>query len=690
MITLIFMPSVSAAPQTQPFPDVPFKVFSTFIEDIFGPKISLATVLLVLFSMIENPELLSLHARQQHPSEGENKTPASGWIRSLSRAVMHRLKDDTESLFKVGEFLPKQNHQVSVLSTKLDKFTTFLNLTPYDQSGKFKHKLLPPSYAAIQAVHVICPSSSICIDTRCPRRALLQNTKPRDVPLVTLIKDNLPYVDVPVLSGKCVNCGTIYYADHERFKDNNGLWNTCYLNSARFLKIGQNIWIDRKLSHSILSGMYNFHASASAFMQFWNDCNSITNSTTQITRRQIWHAFVQESIRAISSAQNTQLELREDLTIHQVITEAFAKLGNKGIIGPGKKHSCSECSQPHKHTADFMANEDPAAVIGVDENSAVPVLTGQYANLSARETAAMRAVARTRANNIRNNQMNVDDTNTDNVKMVVLDGVVIAPTVNNINYLSKKLILTYTFKHCAHVECTKDLKNARGGAFCDEHEISYGNKCRMVECARPRTHDSLACQVHQREWRKYKLDHSRSSLAGVRRMLQRPGERNPWQPGLRRIEQPHDDDDDVEIPRVHYFGPAKFYCVETICAPCGVVIAWTKFDKSESPTRILKFLGSVYPTEESRPAYICIDKACRVLWTAVVNKSWNSWKKTSRFIVDSYHYINHRTTDFLCRKWCNPGPLDGSAPNLIKVAYDKNGQPYLQRAFNTQVCIYLC
>ena len=39
------------------------------------------------------------------------------------------------------------------------------------------------------------------------------------------------------------------------------------------------------------------------------------------------------------------------------------------------------------------------------------------------------------------------------------------------------------------------------------------------------------------------------------------------------------------------------------------------------------------------------------------------------------------------RKWCNPGPLDGSAPNLVKVAYDKNGQPYLQWAFNTQVCI---
>jgi hypothetical protein len=55
-------------------------LFSIFIEDTFGTKISLATVLLLLFSMIENPELLSLHARQQHPSEDENKTLASGWI----------------------------------------------------------------------------------------------------------------------------------------------------------------------------------------------------------------------------------------------------------------------------------------------------------------------------------------------------------------------------------------------------------------------------------------------------------------------------------------------------------------------------------------------------------------------------------------------------------------------------------
>jgi hypothetical protein len=57
----------------------------------------------------------------------------------------------------------------------------------------------------------------------------LQNTRLRDVPLVTLIKDNIPYADVPVLTGKCIQCGSTYYNDHERFKDKNGLWNTCYL-----------------------------------------------------------------------------------------------------------------------------------------------------------------------------------------------------------------------------------------------------------------------------------------------------------------------------------------------------------------------------------------------------------------------------------------------------------------------------
>ena len=113
-------------------------------------------------------------------------------------------------------------------------------------------------------------------------------------------------------------------------------------------------------------------------------------------------------------------------------------------------------------------------------------------------------------------------------------------------------------------------------------------------------------------------------------MLRKPNENVPWQPTAERNIQPHDGPaPEVQVLK-NYFSPARFYCVETICAPCGVVIAWTKFDKSESPTQILNFLEEVYPNEESRPDYVCIDKACMVLHTSLSNGSWDHiWKKTT-------------------------------------------------------------
>jgi hypothetical protein len=264
------------------------------------------------------------------------------------------------------------------------------------------------------------------------------------------------------------------------------------------------MWVDRNFSHSVLSGMYNFHASASAYTQFWNDCAAVTSSSVQVTRRLVWQTFVQESIRTIASVKNINLELREDLNLNQVTREAFLKLGNAGIIEPGKEHSCSQCSQPYKSTADFMINDDPAAVIGADENSAVPVLTGEYANISAHETAAECQVARIRANNLNNrdeNDLDMNDNDVDDVRMIILDGVVMAPMVNYFNYFFLiKLIFCFIFKHCAYEKCTNDLKNARGGAFCKEHEISYGNKCQICDCPEDRVENSLACQAHQAEW----------------------------------------------------------------------------------------------------------------------------------------------------------------------------------------------
>jgi hypothetical protein len=601
--------------------------------------VSLATVLLVLFTITDNPELLSLHARQQNPEyPDENTVQVSGWMKALANAMTNRLEDKTETLFKTREWPLDQDGIVFSLGKKLDGLAKLLDLFPYNKKGEFKGKLKPVSNSEIQPVLMICPNAVVCQSLNCNPRSLYQHIRDRDIPMANLIKGRKIFQNVPVLTGRCPSCNTTYSADHEHFTTQNNELNRVYLNTAKYIKVGQKTWVDREFSNSVLNGIYSFHASAAAYTEYWN--NSFGTPEVKISRRQVWQAFVQESIRTISAASDLDLELKDGLAIEDVTTEAFSQLGDNGLIRAAQDHECSECTQAYKKTADTIPDMDTV----LSENQNAP------------ESQEL---------------MDPEASNIDHapVKMVVLDGIVMGPT------------------HCAFDNCTSDLDNSRGGAFCTTHEIEFGTKCRVRNCQNNKVNLTQACHEHQGLWKKHTQNHSQQSMAGVRRMLQRPNENLPWNPAQGRTHQPHDQDA-PEVQRSNYFRPARFYCVETITAPCGVVIAWAKFDKSESPTHIMAFLESVYPAEDSRPDYICIDKACLVLRHCIASGHWNNWKKTSRFIVDSYHYTNHEVTDELCRKWCNPAPTNGSAPNLVVVALDKHGQPYYKRAFNTQVFLF--
>ncbi|KAF8876471.1 hypothetical protein BD779DRAFT_1449392 [Infundibulicybe gibba] len=665
ILALMFMiPGVNAASVQDSFPDVTFKAFNQFVNANFDDKISLATVLMVLFTMTDNTDLFNLHARQKHPTcDGEYASNTTRWIKSLAHRIKAQLQGNTKILFTKFQLTQctKEDDIITSLASKLDVLAV-LDLTPYDSHGTFQNKLHPVSYNAIQSVKTICPASFECEDTECEPRGLLQATKIRDILTVKLIKGTSIYYNVAVLSGKCSKCKSIYYADHESVMKSNDNSVRVYLNTAQYLKIGREIWVDRVFSNAVIGGMYSFHASAAAYTDFWNDAYGNADSTNglRITRRHIWKAFIQESTRSIALESKLHLELDNNIPINEVTTQAFSILGEGGRIRPADGHACSECTQPFSAVPEYIPQQDPAAVVGVDENGIVPPLAIQ-------DPASENNSNNIEPSAIANNYANDVDADYAPVKMVVLDGIVMGPT------------------HCAYDDCTDDLGNARGGVFCPHHEIIYGATCRICDCTAQNVPPTEACQAHQKEWSKYSQNHSRQNLAGVRRMLQRPGENMPWEPATRGNAQPHDEES-TEHQRKHYFSPARFYCVETICAPCGTVIAWTKFDKSESPTNILNFLEDIYPTEESRPDYICIDKACLLLRSSIANGSWDMWSKTSRFIVDSYHYINHRTEDYICRKWCNPAPLNGSAPNLVVIAYDRQGNPYYKRAYNTQAC----
>jgi hypothetical protein len=667
LLGLSFFPTAAALSEFSQFPELTFLSFSQFIQKNFPADISLSTVLLLLFTMTENPDLLSLHARQQYSlTKGENISAINSWIKSLSRAVHAKVNNSTSLLHESDRYEGiSENHIVSNIATKLDGLARHLGLIKYNKKGHLKTGLKPISYTEIEAVHIICPQSYQCVTSGCGFRSLVQTTKQRDIPLVTLVKNNTIHKDVPVLTGRCPNCMTSYSADHERTPEINeeNRFTNLYLNSAKFLKVGQSVWVDRVFSNAVVNAMYSFHASASSYMEFWNNSFGKTqqHGFHRLSRRQIWQAFVQESIRTIAASADTELSVRDNLAIGEITKEAFSILGENGVIRAADQHACSECTHNYiATTADTTPTALSAAVVGVDE---VEPSSPQPANSSSSSSSGSTSASTS------DDGMDIDKAP---VKMVVVDGTCFGP------------------KHCAYENCSDDLINYRGAVFCAIHEQAHGAKCRVHNCDNEKIRATQACQQHQPQWKKYIAQHKRQSAPGFRRITQRPAENLPWISRNEQTEQPHDEPME-ETEHKNYFSAPSFYCVETICAPCGVVVAWAKFPKAESPTNILAFLEKVFHTEESRPDYICIDKACLVLRTALRNGSWErAWEMTTRFIVDAYHYINHRDDDELCKKWCNPAPADGSAPNLVVEAIDKQGKPCFRRAFNTQASFDTC
>jgi CxC5 like cysteine cluster associated with KDZ transposases/CxC6 like cysteine cluster associated with KDZ transposases len=677
------LPIASAHSDHMAFPDIPFQVFSQFIQEQFSSQISLPTVLTILFSMTNNPDLLTLHSRQQHPKMGEKSQKNSGWIKALAHALENRLGSATCTLFHKAEQLSELSSEkvTSSIGIKLDGLSKILDLHPYNEAGKFLGKLKPILEEDIEPVHIICPITMDCEISTCQSRAILKHTRGRDTSKATLIKGTRIFHNVPVLYGQCPKCKTSYSADYERPCKAENTWMKIYLNSAKFLKVGKNIWVDRVFSSAVLNATYNFHASSTAYAEFWNASFWSTQKTLskKVSRRQVWQAFIQESVRRVASVSDFNLEVPDKLSINELAKQAFNILGESGIVRSADGHACSECTHEYKHKADQIpASDDPAGLIGIDENRQVPAFVGENNDDPVNVD--------TSGQDSEGELMQVDDENPSSmsidqhtdvtmkqsyVNMIVIDGIVMGP------------------KHCAYVNCTEDLANYRNGVFCVEHEKIRGKLCHVQTCQNSKADGIQTCHQHRNLWHSHVVRFGRSTMLGIWRLLRRSEEEKlPWLPVSIRNVQPHDEPAQPSATRSQtktYFVAPHWYCVEIATTTCGLPLAWEKFAKAESPTNILNFLDRVYPTEESRPDYVCIDKACLVLRHAVTSGRWDAWKKTTRFIVDSYHYINHRTTDYLCRKYCNPAPLNGSAPNLVAVEQDKNGRPHFKRAFNTQV-----
>jgi hypothetical protein len=133
-ILMAFFPVVAATKDHDPLSGITFRVFSEFVEQNFSSRISLSSVLVVLFTMTSNPDLLNLHARQQNPSENERCQVISSWIKALARALEEKLDENVNKLFHKSEQKStlgdkEANH---IIAVKLNALSKLLKLDPYN------------------------------------------------------------------------------------------------------------------------------------------------------------------------------------------------------------------------------------------------------------------------------------------------------------------------------------------------------------------------------------------------------------------------------------------------------------------------------------------------------------------------------------------------------------------------------
>ena len=300
---------VVARPEVGSFPSIAFKDFSEFILGNIGPTISLTTVITLLLSMTNNrPNLFTFQ------TSGERRI--NSLDENLACAIKERLgPDSTQTLFSDFELsvfettTTRESDDIS-LAKKLSDFSQILELYPYNKRQKFTGTLNHISHDSIQPAFLICPKSSVCLTSGCKQPSLKQNTRSCDIPRVTLVKGTNVYHNIQLLSGYCGKCGTIYYADHEHIPASEGTEAMkVYLNNAHYLKVGQNVWVNRQFSAAALNAMYDLHASASGWTKFFND--TYGNEDFKVSHRHIWAAFVYESIRQVSDASGVEFYIRD-------------------------------------------------------------------------------------------------------------------------------------------------------------------------------------------------------------------------------------------------------------------------------------------------------------------------------------------------------------------------------------------
>lgn len=226
------------------------------------------------------------------------------------------------------------------------------------------------------------------------------------------------------------------------------------------------------------------------------------------------------------------------------------------------------------------------------------------------------------------------------------------------------------FQICAISRCRNPLENYRDGRFCTLHAV-HATICGLDGCNHPVNDEGgPTCNnpSHMAFYRGWRARFGRNAFHAVRN-------RDEEASIVARLPLGPNGEPGSEV--AHTFAARRVFCLETIQWACGYPIGWIKCYDAEGESQVLDLLNFAFPPTapmlDLRPQFVAYDKACRLLRHIARQNLEDPWIISTRFIIDPFHYLNHRADDDLCHNRCNPAPANGSQPDLVTVTTHEDG-----------------
>ncbi|KAJ6464300.1 hypothetical protein C8R47DRAFT_1237731 [Mycena vitilis] len=620
------------------------------------PEFSARRGFYILTVLVATYPLFRLHVNQQR----EPRQPCeTAWLRSIREILKQAFDREHEH----PHFPPEDEGLGSGLADKvvqdLECLYHFLGIE--DQSTQ----LFPEPHTILCTTRINC---SLCPYNGYPP-TLRRHREPHRV---RLLNSDFRWEQAVLYMAYCARCLAEYYPDRITFpQDQNTPGRLQKLEyGATYLRVSKHgVWMDRRVALAQENAILRFHSGWANFAEWLSDT---IGAGKRVTVRQSQRLYFEHFARRLISAHDLEdtFIVPAHSSAHALAEAVREAVGEDGGVVPGAmEHGCTRCTHLKRYSTDLVAELDGTA-LDENENGVVdaPEALAQ-ANVAANVPGENLPPALATHPK---QQERVPGSARGYARMAVMDGKALPHRI------------------CAVSICEGALVNYKDGRFCMDH-LEMRSICGIIPCGRPVHSDgAVTCdsESHKAWHQKYQNRFGRLNFPGVQRVMRRQADQaaaNAPQNGPSFH---------AELPElngiagenvVHTFRARSIHCLQTVQWSCGCPIGWGKCYRSESSSQVLKIINRIwedYP--DSRPSFLAYDDTCNLLRHIVTQDPNSLWIKSTKLIIDAWHYIGHQAADVLCRVWCNPAPTNGSQPDLISISVDDNGRTHTTRAFNTE------